>query len=72
MANKLRASHINFENCKMKVDLAAQTLSASVASALKYCREELNFNEFEGSEPTERFLNIIDRLFDIMNSRFNS
>ena len=53
----------------MKVDLAAQTLSASVANALQHCRLHLKIKEFKDSEATEKYIRVIDRLFDIMNSR---
>jgi len=54
---------------KMKVNLAAQTLSASVADAIEFCRVNLKLQQFLGSEATVRFLRIIDRLFDMRNSR---
>lgn len=37
-ANKLRQSHINWKSQPMKVSLAAQTLSSSVADVLAECR----------------------------------
>ncbi|KAG0429546.1 hypothetical protein HPB47_023561 [Ixodes persulcatus] len=39
-ANKLRKEHIDFERQKMKVSLAAQTLSQFVSCALLFCREK--------------------------------
>ena len=68
-ANKLRKAHIEFHRQKMKVSLAAQVLSNSVADALKFCREELNLPKFAGSEATEEFIRIFNDAFDIMNSR---
>jgi hypothetical protein len=53
----------------MKVNLAAQTLSTSVADAIDFCREKLNLPQFQGSKPTTDFIRIIDALFDVMNSR---
>ena len=53
----------------MKVKLAAQTLSASTADALDFCREKLKLSEFQGSEATSSFIRLIDSLFDIMNSK---
>lgn len=38
-ANKLTDGHINFENQKMKVSLAAQVFSRSVSCALAYMRK---------------------------------
>ncbi len=37
LANKLRSNHINWKLQKMKVNLAAQALSSSVADTLEYC-----------------------------------
>ena len=68
-ANKLRKSHIEFHRQKMKVSLAAQTLSRSVAEALRFCRSELNLSEFQGSEATEEFIQIFNDVFDVMNSK---
>ena len=42
LANKLKKTHINWKQQKMKVNLAAQALSSSVANALEYCANELN------------------------------
>jgi len=52
----------------MKVNLAAQLLSASTASALEYLRSN-QYDGFEDSLGTEIFISHIDRLFDILNSR---
>ena len=46
----------------MKVNLAAQTLSSSVADALEK-------NGFTDCEATIDFIRRIDHLFDLMNSR---
>jgi hypothetical protein len=68
-ANKIRNSHIEWKKQKMKVALAAQTLSASTADSLDFCREQLKLTDFEGSYPTSKFIRQIDSLFDVMNSR---
>ena len=41
LGNKLKLSHIQWWQQKMKVNLAAQTFSASVADAIDYCRDTL-------------------------------
>ena len=69
LGTKLKTAHIMWNRQKMKVNLAAQTLSASVADAIDFCRENLKLVQFIGSEATVRFLRVIDRLFDILNSR---
>jgi hypothetical protein len=68
-ANKLRKDHIFWQSQKMKVSLAAQTLSSSVADSIDFCREHLKLSEFQDSQHTSKFIRVIDVLFDIMNSR---
>jgi len=63
----MRSVHIQWK--KMKVKLAAQTLSSSVADAIQFCSEYLKLPQFKGCEATVNFLRMIDRLFDILNSR---
>ena len=53
----------------MKVKLATQVLSRSVADALDFCRDDLKLPEFQGSEATSFFLRQFDTLFDLMNSK---
>ena len=53
----------------MKVNLAAQTLSSSVADAIEYCTNVLKLKQFEGSAATVKFIRLFDCLFDILNSR---
>ena len=53
----------------MKVNLAAQASSSSVADALEYCANELKLPEFQGCEATVGFIKMFDQLFDILNSR---
>ncbi|KAI5706041.1 hypothetical protein M8J75_004328 [Diaphorina citri] len=67
-ANKLSRQHIEWSLNKMKVKLAAQTLSTSIANALEFLNKE-GIAGFEGSEETVKFIRMIDRLFDFLNSR---
>ncbi|KAM7309812.1 hypothetical protein ISCGN_006797 [Ixodes scapularis] len=53
---------------KMKVKLAAQTLSSSVAKALLFAKQ-LGLPEFTNCEGTCKFIQDIDRCFDLLNSR---
>ena len=69
LANKLRAAHIDWKPQKMKVNLAAQTLSSSVADALEYCEGKLKLPQFKGCRKTVEFIRKFDRLFDVLNSR---
>ncbi|XP_049958236.1 uncharacterized protein LOC126474807 [Schistocerca serialis cubense] len=64
-ATKLRARHVQWE--KIKVKLAAQTPSCSVATALEYMEDRCD-PKFLGAEATVKFLKIFDGLLDILNS----
>ncbi|GFO25065.1 THAP domain-containing protein 9 [Plakobranchus ocellatus] len=52
LANKLSSKHTSFEIVKMKVSVAAQTLSSSVDTALDHLRDDLHIPAFHGSKPT--------------------
>ncbi len=53
----------------MKVSLAAWTLSSSVAAATNFLNNGFQLQQFKGSESTVEFIRMVDRLFDILNSR---
>ncbi|KAM7311771.1 hypothetical protein ISCGN_008678 [Ixodes scapularis] len=57
------------ERQKMKVNLAAQAISSSVADALEFCNIDLKDRTFADSEATVKLIRIFDKLFDMMNSR---
>lgn len=67
--NCLTLNHIRYFKNKMKVYLAAQTLSSSVADAIEFCNKQLQLPEFQNSEGTVQFIRVIDRVFDFLNSR---
>lgn len=67
-ANKLSKRHIHFFNNKMKVKLATQVFSSSVADAIDFLRDS-GVPEFKDSEATVHFIRQIDCLFDFLNSR---
>ena len=69
LGNKVRTAHIQWRQQKMKVNLAAQTFSSSVADAIEYCSDVLKLKQFVGSGATIKFIRLFDRLFDILNSR---
>ena len=69
LGNKLKMAHIKWKQQKMKVNLAAQAFSSSVADAIEYCTQDLKMPQFEGSEATVKFIPIFDHLFDIFKSR---
>lgn len=69
LKNKLTVAHVDFWKNKMKVKLAAQLLSNTVADAIDYCNEKHKFPEFKNSEETVKFIRIFNNLFDVLNSR---
>lgn len=66
LGNKLTKKHVNFQRHKMKVSLAAQVLSSSVADALQLVKE---LPQFSGCNATSEFCRQLDRGFDLLNSR---
>lgn len=66
LGNKLTKAHMQWESKKMCVKLAAQTLSKSVADSLNFLKEECS--QFEHAGPTSKYVNIINDIFDVMNS----
>lgn len=68
-ATRLRSRHIKYFREKMKVKLAVQTLSASVADALEYCDKDLNILSFRNSDATVKFCRNMNNIFDILNIR---
>lgn len=68
LANKLTKQHLQFEKNKMKVKLAVQVLSQSVANAL-LTMSELKIPQFDDVHATVEYLKMFDALYDIMNSR---
>ena len=69
LGSKPKKAHIEWQQQKMKVNLAAQSLSSSVADAIEYCATTLKLPQFQGSEATVKFIRHFDHLFDILNSR---
>ncbi|XP_037295086.1 uncharacterized protein LOC115456290 isoform X1 [Manduca sexta] len=69
LANKIRGSHVNYKKQIMKVRLAAQLLSESVANALEFCSKELSLEQFGNCDATADFIRKFNILFDILNTR---
>ena len=69
LGNKLSSQHIQFQKHKMNVRLAAQTLSSSVANAIEFLDKSFKLPAFLNSNGTVQFIRIIDKLFDMLNSR---
>lgn len=68
LGNKIRKGHIHFEGHKMKAKYALQLYSDSVASALDFLRE-IHQPGFHGSEATAKFCRMLNKAFDMLNSR---
>lgn len=57
-ANKITSKHVYFDSQRMKVSLAAQTLSCSVAVALRTLRD-LGYSQFQDCEATTELIEVI-------------
>lgn len=68
LVNKLCRKHMEWQRRKMKVDIAVQTLSNSVADSMEYLKN-LGHPKFRESEATVDFTRYFNNLFDIFNSR---
>lgn len=68
LATKIGKAHILFEKQKMKVKLATQLFSSSVADALEFCCNRIKMKEFEQCSGTVNFINIMNDIFDVLNS----
>lgn len=52
----------------MKVHLAAQLFSSSVADAMESWEQGLKLEEFKGCAATVKFVRTVDAAFDVLNS----
>lgn len=68
VTHRLTKKHIKYEDKKMKVKLAVQLLSRSVARSIEYLKDS-NRPDFQNSEGTIEFTLRLNNLFDILNSR---
>lgn len=64
---KITKEHVQFERSKMKVKLAVQVLSCSIAAALKYLENDRAHPLFQHSEATREFVQLFNDLFDVFN-----
>jgi hypothetical protein len=69
LANQLRIRHMLFFQQKIKVKLATQLLTRSVAEALLFCRDYLNLENFQDCGATVRFISLVNHAFNILNSK---
>jgi hypothetical protein len=68
LENKLNGGHINFERDTMKTRLVVQLFSRSVAKSLKFLMK-IGVLEFIDAHATIKFCEIMDEIFDILNTR---
>lgn len=69
--NKLTKTHIEWEDRKMCVRIAAQTLSNSVADSIEFLNTVKKEQDFADSDSTTEYIRTINNLFDIMNTKRN-
>ncbi|CAH2088929.1 unnamed protein product [Euphydryas editha] len=69
LGTKLSKAHVEFATQKMKVRLATQLFSNSVADALEFCEYNLKLSQFQGCSLTAQFIRIFNNVFDCLNSR---
>lgn len=67
VTHKMTKNHIHFKKNVMKVSLATETFSSSVAESMRSLMER-NHNTFKNAEATIEFTERMDKLFDILNS----
>lgn len=69
--HKITKKHMDWTDNKMKVSLATQLFSNSVASSIEFLMEK-GYTEFEDSAGTIEFTRRMNNLFDILNSKENA
>jgi hypothetical protein len=69
LANKITKEHIQFQKKKMRVYLATQVLSASVADAIEFCDKDLGLQQFANSGATCEYVRICNTAFDLLDSK---
>ena len=68
LGNKVKGHHIKWQNHKMRVKVAAQTLSTSVAAATNFL-SYIKTPGFENSAATTNCIQKMNDIFDILNSK---
>lgn len=69
--NKLTKSHIEYHANKMKVRLAAETISNSTADSIEFLDDVMKLPVFANSKGLVNYCRVFNNLFDIMNSKKN-
>lgn len=68
LTHKLNKKHIQWDRNKMKVSLAVETLSDSVADSMEFLMKN-GYEEFAECSATIRFIRYFNNIFDILNSK---
>lgn len=68
LCHKMNDKHLQWKRQEMKVDLAVQTLSQSVADSIKFLMEE-GYTEFSRSSATINYVKLFNNLFDVFNTK---
>lgn len=68
LTHRLSRKHIDYQQNKMNVRLAVESFSSSVGDSMTILREH-NHPEFKDSEDTSNFVYMMDKAWDILNSR---
>lgn len=68
IVSKLNRKHIEWQKRKMKVRIAVETFSNSVADSIEYLLNQ-GQEDFIGAEATIEFIRYFNNIFDIFNSR---
>lgn len=71
LTHKMNKRHMHWRNFKMNVRMAAQTLSNSVATSMKYLMDT-GHEEFSDASATIQYTEYINNVFDIMNTGKNT
>lgn len=71
LCHKMNQKHLQWKRKIMKVDLAVQTLSQSVATCLQFLMEN-GFKEFSGAAATIEYVTIFNNIFDVFNTKPNA
>lgn len=66
LGNKLTKAHMQWEKRKMNVQIAAETISNSVADAMKFLKDDCE--DFKDVGGTSEYIRTFNDIFDTMNS----
>lgn len=68
LTHKMNKRHIQFEDRKMHVRTAVETLSQSTADSMQFLNDN-GIEKFNNAEATIKFTRIFNKLWDVMNSQ---